>query len=91
MIYFEGVSRSLSNGVVWASGGMADTLVLGTSAARRRGSTPLLPIKCRSGCVCGNSSVVEHFLAKEGVASSNLVSRFVCRGSYLKLTAFLRV
>lgn len=24
---------------------------------------------------CGNSSVVEHFLAKEGVASSSLVSR----------------
>ena len=29
---------------VRASGGMADTLVLGTSAVRRRGSTPLLPI-----------------------------------------------
>ena len=57
-----------------ASGETAATLVLGTSAERRRGSNPLLPIVP----VCGNSSVVEHFLAKEGVASSNLVSRFVC-------------
>ncbi len=53
---------------------MADTLDLGSSAARRRGSTPLLPI---FRMICGSSSVVERFLAKEEVASSNLVSRFV--------------
>ena len=29
------------------------------------------------GSVCGNSSVVEHRLAKAGVASSNLVSRSI--------------
>ncbi len=27
--------------------------------------------------ICGNSSVVEHLLAKEGVASSNLVFRSI--------------
>ena len=30
--------------------------------------------------ICGNSSVVEHLLAKEGVASSNLVFRSIFRG-----------
>ena len=29
------------------------------------------------GTICGNSSVVEHLLAKEGVASSNLVFRSI--------------
>ena len=29
--------------------------------------------------ICGNSSVVEHLLAKEGVASSNLVFRSILR------------
>ena len=56
-----------------ASGGMADTLVLGTSAERRRGSTPLLPMAV--SIVCGSSSVVERYLAKVDVASSSLVSR----------------
>ena len=36
-----------------------------------------------NSCVCGNSSAVEHRLAKAGVASSNLVSRsnFIWRHS----------
>ena len=58
----------------WAGGGRTDTLVLGTSAARRRGSTPLLPIPVRYPR--GSSSVVERYLAKVDVASSSLVSRF---------------
>lgn len=53
---------------------MADTLDLGSSAERRGGSNPLLPMLDENAC--GNSSVVERFLAKEEVASSNLVSRF---------------
>ena len=31
--------------------------------------------------ICGNSSVVEHLLAKEGVASSNLVFRSIFLGA----------
>ena len=53
---------------------MADTLVLGASAARRRGSTPLSPIITQKSC--GSSSVVERYLAKVDVAGSNPVSRF---------------
>ena len=35
------------------------------------GSSPI------RAAICGNSSVVEHLLAKEGVASSNLVFRSI--------------
>ncbi len=37
--------------------------------------------------LCGNSSVVEHDLAKVGVASSNLVSRSI----YISVKIFLKV
>ncbi len=37
--------RQLVSNTSWASGGMADTLVLGTSAARRKSSTLFLPTK----------------------------------------------
>ena len=47
---------------------LADALDLGSSAARRGGSTPFTRI-------CGSSSVVEHHLAKVGVAGSNPVFR----------------
>ena len=62
---------------------LADALDLGSSAARRGGSTPftrtiLISYTVRvkiSYAFCGSSSVVEHHLAKVGVASSNLVFR----------------
>ena len=45
---------------------LADALDLGSSALRRGGSTPFTRIR-------GSSSVVEHHLAKVGVAGSNPV------------------
>ena len=63
---------------------LADTLDLGSSAARRGGSTPftrIIILYCQINfCTCGSSSVVEHHLAKVGVASSNLVFRSICAG-----------
>ena len=60
---------------------LADALVLGASAFGRAGSNPALR-SCRIAtlplyldAVCGNSSAVEHCLAKAGVAGSNPVSR----------------
>jgi hypothetical protein len=55
---------------------LADALDLGSSAARRGGSTPFTRI------ICGSSSVVEYNLAKVGVAGSNPVFRsfFLSRG-----------
>ena len=62
---------------------LADTLDLGSSAARRGGSTPftrIIILYCQINfCTCGSSSVVEHHLAKVGVASSNLVFRSIIR------------
>ncbi len=49
---------------------LADTLDLGSSASRRGGSSP-------STRTCGSSSVVEHHLAKVGVAGSNPVFRSI--------------
>ena len=55
---------------------LADTLDLGSSAVRRGGSTPFTRTLIR-----GSSSVVEHHLAKVGVAGSNPVFRSkICRG-----------
>ena len=61
---------------------LADALDLGSSAARRGGSTPFtrtinfITVRIKiSYAFCGSSSVVEHHLAKVGVASSNLVFR----------------
>ena len=51
---------------------LADALDLGSSAARRGGSTPFTRIQFHK---CGSSSVVEHHLAKVGVAGSNPVFR----------------
>ena len=51
---------------------LADALDLGSSAARRGGSTPFTRI---FKVFCGSSSVVEHHLAKVGVAGSNPVFR----------------
>ncbi len=48
---------------------LADAPDLGSGAARRGGSTPFTRIHC------GSSSVVEHHLAKVGVAGSNPVFR----------------
>ena len=61
---------------------LADALDLGSSAARRGGSTPFTRTNSRiiNFCTCGSSSVVEHHLAKVGVASSNLVFRSICAG-----------
>ena len=53
---------------------LADALDLGSSAARRGGSTPFTRT---IHFICGSSSVVEHHLAKVGVASSNLVFRSI--------------
>ena len=50
---------------------MADALDLGSSAARRGGSTPF------TRTICGSSSVVEYNLAKVGVAGSNPVFRSI--------------
>ncbi len=47
---------------------LADAPDLGSGAARRGGSSPFTRI-------CGSSSVVEHHLAKVGVAGSNPVFR----------------
>ena len=49
---------------------LADALDLGSSALRRGGSTPFTRIR-------GSSSVVEHHLAKVGVAGSNPVFRSI--------------
>ena len=63
---------------------LADALDLGSSAARRGGSTPftrtiyyknLIIARLNNTCICGSSSVVEHHLAKVGVAGSNPVFR----------------
>ena len=51
-------------------GGMADALDLGSSAFTAWGSTPFTRIR-------GSSSVVEHHLAKVGVAGSNPVFRSI--------------
>ena len=48
---------------------LVDTPGLGSGAVRCGGSIPSTRI------TCGNSSAVEHLLAKEGVAGSNPVSR----------------
>ena len=53
---------------------MADALDLGSSAARRGGSTPFTRTIIKYS-ICGSSSVVEHHLAKVGVAGSNPVFR----------------
>ncbi len=50
---------------------LADTLDLGSSASRRGGSSPSTRI------ISGSSSVVEHHLAKVGVAGSNPVFRSI--------------
>ncbi len=50
---------------------LADAPDLGSGAARREGSSPFTRILYLSG----NSSVVEHHLAKVGVAGSNPVFR----------------
>jgi hypothetical protein len=56
---------------------LADAPDLGSGAARRGGSTPFT----RTNFICGSSSVVEHHLAKVGVAGSNPVFRSRdCRG-----------
>ena len=81
---------------------LADALDLGSSAARRGGSSPFTRIIeyaglaqlvehliCNqrvegssplAGTIRGSSSVVEHHLAKVGVAGSNPVVRFRGRG-----------
>ena len=48
---------------------LVDTPDLGSGAVRCGGSSPF------ARKPCGNSSAVEHLLAKEGVAGSNPVSR----------------
>ena len=53
---------------------LADALDLGSSAARRGGSTPFTRINLNFH-IRGSSSVVEHHLAKVGVAGSNPVFR----------------
>ena len=50
---------------------LADAPDLGSGAVRRGGSTPF------TRTVCGSSSVVEHHLAKVGVAGSNPVFRSI--------------
>ena len=60
------------------SGGMADTLDLGSSALRREGSSPFSRRTRNSAAgwaLCGNSSVVERHLAKVDVAGPTPVSR----------------
>ena len=64
-IYYAGVAE------------LADALDLGSSALRRGGSTPFTRTIFTS---CGSSSVVEHHLAKVGVAGSNPVFRSKCAG-----------
>ena len=58
---------------------LADALDLGSSASRRGGSTPftrtILKLSYTNSIVSGSSSVVEHHLAKVGVAGSNPVFR----------------
>ena len=57
---------------------LADALDLGSSAARRGGSTPFtrtIYFQKMLLLLCGSSSVVEHHLAKVGVAGSNPVFR----------------
>ena len=41
------------------------------------GSSPIVPTINSTMTVCGNGSVVERYLAKVNVASSNLVSRSI--------------
>ncbi len=50
---------------------LADALDLGSSVLRRGGSSPFTRTNC------GSSSVVEHHLAKVGVAGSNPVFRSI--------------
>jgi hypothetical protein len=50
---------------------LADAPDLGSGAARRGGSSPF------TRTICGSSSVVEHHLAKVGVAGSNPVFRSI--------------
>ena len=56
---------------------MADALDLGSSVQKTYEFKSHRPHHSKV-CVCGNSSVVEHCLAKAGVASSNLVLRSIC-------------
>ncbi len=61
---------------------LADAPDLGSGAARRGGSSPFTRTYYK---ICGSSSVVEHHLAKVGVAGSNPVFRLfskvpICRG-----------
>ena len=50
-------------------GGVAQLVEQRTENPRVTGSIPVL------GIICASGSAVEHLLAKEGVASSNLVFR----------------
>ena len=54
---------------------LADALDLGSSAFGRGGSSPFTRISINNQC--GSSSVVEHHLAKVGVAGSNPVFRSI--------------
>lgn len=56
---------------------LADAPDLGSGAARRGGSTPFTRtiFEKKTYYICGSSSVVEHHLAKVGVAGSNPVFR----------------
>ena len=56
---------------------LADALDLGSSAARRGGSTPFTRTNNKHQFKRGSSSVVEHHLAKVGVAGSNPVFRSI--------------
>ncbi len=59
---------------------LADAPDLGSGAARRGGSSPFT----RTSNYCGSSSVVEHHLAKVGVAGSNPVFRSMVIGGIAK-------
>ena len=59
---------------------LADALDLGSSVFGRGGSTPSTRTIHKNILYCGSSSVVEHHLAKVGVAGSNPVVRLRSRG-----------
>jgi hypothetical protein len=63
--------RSLPAGVAE----LADALDLGSSGFNRGSSS--LPVRTMNDHECGSSSVVEHHLAKVGVAGSNPVFRSI--------------
>ena len=58
------------------------------------GSNPVTPIELNIDFICASGSVVEHHLAKVGVAGSNPVSRFficpVLPGFFVSCCFFLR-